>query len=118
MPKKVEKKQNIFVRFLKKVLDPTQYTSIKSLAMLSSIVIAFCLSVCLGYAMIADVVIDGILNMNLIEAGIFVTCLGSFMGLASIPKVIIDRMRASQGYPYMPQEDIDREDIELEQAED
>lgn len=46
--------------------------------------------------MIADVMIDGVLNMNLIEAGIFVTCLGSCMGLASIPKVVIDKVRAKR----------------------
>lgn len=95
------KRQNIFVRFLKKLLDPTQYTSIKSLAMLSAIVISFFLSGCLGYTMILDVQMDGILNMDLIDAGIFVTCIGSFMSLASIPKVLIDRLRAKKGFPNL-----------------
>lgn len=67
--------------------------------MFSAIVISFGLSACLGYAIVADVMIDGILNMDMVEAGIFVTCLGSFMGLASIPKVIIDNVRARRGFP-------------------
>ncbi len=87
---------NIIVRFFKQILDPTQHTSIKSLSLLTAIVISIGLSICLGYAMIADVMIDGVLNMNLIEAGIFVTCLGSCMGLASIPKVVIDKVRAKR----------------------
>jgi len=95
---------NIFVRFFRKVLDPTQYTSIKSLAMLAAIFISIGLAGCLGYAMVADAMMDGILNMDLVDAGIFVTCLGSFMSIASIPKVLIDKMRAKRGFPYMPEE--------------
>ena len=95
--KNIEKKDNIFIRFLKKLLDPTQYTSIKSLAMLTSIVISVGLSICLGYAMILDAWVDGILNMDLIDAGVFITCLGSFMSIASIPKVLIDKIRANRG---------------------
>ena len=98
----MEKKSNIFIRFIKKVLDPTQYTSIKSLAMLTSIVISVGLAICLGYAMVADAMLDGILNMDLIDAGIFVTCLGSFMSISSIPKVIIDRVRARSAQAYDP----------------
>ena len=97
----MDKHQNIIIRFFKKLLDPTQYTSIKSLAMLSAIVISIGLSVCLGYAMILDAWMDGILNMDLIEAGIFVSCLGSFMSLASIPKVLVDRVMAKRGFPHM-----------------
>lgn len=93
------KQQNIFIRFFKNILDPTKYTSIKSLAMLSAIIISFGLSACLGYAMIRDVEIDGVLNMDLIEAGIFVTCIGSFMTLSAVPKVIIDNIRARRGLP-------------------
>ena len=104
--KNIPQQQNIFVRFIKKLLDPTQYTSIKSLAMLSAIVISFGLSGCLGYAMIVDAKIDGVLNMELIDAGIFVTCLGSFMSLASIPKVLIDRMMAKRGFPQITEEEI------------
>lgn len=100
-----KKRQNIIVRFFNKILDPTQYTSIKSLAMLSSIIISFVLAACLGYAMIMDAVVDGILNMDLVDAGIFITCLGSFMSLASIPKVIIDKIRAKHGFPSMPTEE-------------
>jgi len=96
-----DKKQNIIVRFFKKLLDPTQYTSIKSLAMLVAMVISFGLSVCLGYSMILDARLDGILNMDLIDAGVFISCLGSFMSLASIPKVLIDKVRAQRGFPYM-----------------
>lgn len=98
-----DKKQNIIVRFFKKLLDPTQYTSIKSLAMLVAMVISFGLSVCLGYSMILDARLDGILNMDLIDAGVFVSCLGSFMSLASIPKILIDKVRAQRGFPYMPE---------------
>jgi uncharacterized membrane protein len=98
-------KQNIFVRFIKKVLDPTQYTSIKSLAMLAAIFISIGLASCLGYAMIADAMLDGVLNMDLIDAGIFVTCLGSFMSLASIPKVLIDKVRAKKGFPSLNEEE-------------
>lgn len=104
-----KKKQNIFIRFFNKVLDPTQYTSIKSLAMLASIVISFILAICLGYAMIMDAVVDGVLNMDLIDAGIFITCLGSFMSLASIPKVIIDKIRAKHGFPNIPTKEYEEE---------
>lgn len=104
--KSTSRHHNIFVRFFKKLLDPTQYTSIKSLAMLSAIVISFGLSACLGYAMILDAQLDGILNMNLIDAGIFVTCIGSFMSLASIPKVLIDRIRAQRGFPHVEEEEV------------
>lgn len=93
------KEHNIFIRFFKNILDPTKYTSIKSLAMLSAIIISFGLSACLGYAMIRDVEIDGVLNMDLIEAGIFITCIGSFMTLSAVPKVIIDNIRARRGFP-------------------
>jgi hypothetical protein len=104
---KKNKKGNIFVRFIRKLLDPTQYTSIKSLAMLSAIVISIGLSVCLGYTMIIDAAMDGILNMDLIDAGIFITCLGSFMSLAAIPKVVIDNAMAKKGFKYkgMPNEE-------------
>ena len=105
-------KQNIFVRFFKKVLDPTQYTSIKSLAMLAAIFISIGLAGCLGYAMIADAMLDGVLNMDLVDAGIFVTCLGSFMSLASIPKVLIDKVRAKRGFPAMPEETKEGEEVE------
>lgn len=104
------KKQNIIVRFFKKLLDPTQYTSIKSFAMLVAIFISSGLATCLGYAMVADVMIDGILNMDLIEAGVFVTCLGSFMGLASIPKVLIDNVRAKKGFPKTPTAEYSEDD--------
>jgi hypothetical protein len=113
--KNTVKQQNIFIRFFKKLLDPTQYTSIKSLAMLSAIVISFGLSACLGYTMILDVQMDGILNMDLIDAGIFVTCIGSFMSLASIPKVLIDRLRAKKGFPHLPNEE--EEECEKEESE-
>ena len=106
-----EKRRNIVIRFFKKLLDPSQYTSIKSLAMLASIIISLCLSTCLGYAMILDVWIDGILNMDLIDAGVFITCLGSFMSLASIPKVIIDKIRAKREFPIMENE----EEVEVEE---
>lgn len=99
------KQQNIFIRFFKNILDPTKYTSIKSLAMLSAIVISFGLSACLGYAMIRDVEIDGVLNMDLIDAGIFVTCIGSFMTLSAVPKVIIDNVRARRGLPKVEEEE-------------
>ena len=112
---KKETKQNIFVRFIKKLLDPTQYTSIKSLAMLVAILISIGLSCCLGYAMVADAMIDGILNMDLVDAGIFVTCLGSFMSIASIPKVIIYRVRAKRGFPYIPDENYEEEKVEVEE---
>jgi uncharacterized membrane protein len=105
-------KHNIFIRFIKKVLDPTQYTSIKSLAMLTAIFISIGLAGCLGYAMIADAMLDGVLNMDLIDAGIFVTCLGSFMSIASIPKVLIDKVRAKRGFPYMPEEIQDNEEVD------
>lgn len=122
MGKGEKNKDNIFVRFFKKILDPTQMTSIKSLAMLTSIVISVGLSVCLGYSMIVDAYIDGILNMDLIDAGVFVTCLGSFMSLASIPKVLIDKVRAKRDFPPMHRgeriyeteevvEDVEPEDI-------
>lgn len=102
---KKEEKRNIFIRFFKKLLDPTQYTSIKSLAMLAAIVMSFGLSVCLGYSMILDAQLDGVLNMDLFDAGIFVTCLGSFMSIASIPKVVIDRVLAKRGLPVPHSED-------------
>ena len=105
-------KQNIIVRFFKKVLDPTQYTSIKSLAMLAAIFISIGLAACLGYAMIADAMVDGILNMDLIDAGVFVTCLGSFMSIASIPKVLIDKVRAKRGFPSMSEETPVNEELE------
>lgn len=107
----VEKRQNIVIRFFKKLLDPSQYTSIKSLAMLASIIISLCLSTCLGYAMVLDVWIDGILNMDLIDAGVFITCLGSFMSLASIPKVIIDKIKAKKEFPIIEKE----EEVEVEE---
>ena len=113
--KQTEKRENIIIRFLKKILDPTQYTSMKSLAMLVAMVISFGLSVCLGYSMILDAYIDGILNMDLIDAGVFVTCLGSFMSLASIPKVLVDRIRAKRGFPKLPEEEYEEEE---EQEED
>ena len=100
-----EKQPNIIVRFFKKLLDPTQFTSIKSLAMLASIVISIGLSVCLGYSMIVDAYIDGILNMDLIDAGVFVTCLGSFMSISAIPKVLIDKIRANRGFPHVPEDE-------------
>ena len=111
MPKdsKETHNHNIFIRFLQKILDPTQFTSIKSLAMLASIVISIGLSICLGYAMIIDAWVDGILNMDLIDAGVFITCLGSFMSLASIPKVLIDKVRANRGYPKLPNDEIHEE---------
>ena len=109
--KMVEKRQNIVIRFFKKLLDPSQYTSIKSLAMLASIIISLCLSTCLGYAMVLDVWIDGILNMDLIDAGVFITCLGSFMSLASIPKVIIDKIKAKREFPIIEKE----EEVEVEE---
>lgn len=110
----VEKRQNIVIRFFKKLLDPSQYTSIKSLAMLASIIISLCLSTCLGYAMVLDVWIDGILNMDLIDAGVFITCLGSFMSLASIPKVIIDKIKAKREFPIIEKE----EEVEVEEKYD
>ena len=109
--KMAEKRQNIVIRFFKKLLDPSQYTSIKSLAMLASIIISLCLSTCLGYAMVLDVWIDGILNMDLIDAGVFITCLGSFMSLASIPKVIIDKIKAKREFPIIEKE----EEVEVEE---
>ena len=78
--------------------------------MLSAIVISFGLTACLGYTMILDAQLDGVLNMDLIDAGIFVTCIGSFMSLASIPKVLIDRVRAKNGFPHIPGEE--KEDCE------
>ena len=103
-------KHNIVIRFFQKILDPTQYTSIKSLAMLASIVISIGLSICLGYSMIVDAYIDGILNMDLIDAGVFITCLGSFMSIASIPKVLIDKIRANRGFPHMPNDNYENQD--------
>ena len=103
-------KQNIIIRFFKKLLDPTQYTSIKSLAMLASIVISVGLSICLGYTMVLDAYIDGILNMDLIDAGVFITCLGSFMSITSIPKVLIDKIRANRGFPNMPSNNYENEE--------
>ena len=83
--------------------------------MLAAIVISVGLSMCLGYSMILDARLDGILNMDLIDAGVFVTCLGSFMSLASIPKVLIDKVRANRGYPYMPGENYkEKEDVDEE----
>lgn len=79
--------------------------------MLASIIISLCLSTCLGYAMILDVWIDGILNMDLIDAGVFITCLGSFMSLASIPKVIIDKIRAKREFQAIENE----EEVEVEE---
>ena len=100
--KQITYSHNIFIRFFQKILDPTQFTSIKSLAMLAAIVISIGLSICLGYSMILDAWVDGVLNMDLIDAGVFITCLGSFMSIASIPKVLIDKVRANRGYPQMP----------------
>lgn len=105
-----EDRPNIIIRFFQKLLDPTQYTSIKSLAMLAAIVISLGLSMCLGYSMVLDAKVDGILNMDLIDAGVFVTCLGSFMSLASIPKVLIDKVRANRGFPYMPENNNNEEE--------
>jgi len=99
-----EDRPNIIIRFFQKLLDPTQFTSIKSLAMLVAMVISFGLSICLGYSMILDARMDGVLNMDLIDAGVFVGCLGSFMSLASIPKVLVDRIRAQRGFPSMHEE--------------
>lgn len=113
--KPVEKQQNIFIRFFKKLLDPTQYTSIKSLAMLAAIVISFFLAGCLGYAMIQDAMIDGILNMDLVDAGVFVACLGSFMTLAAVPKVLIDNVRAKRGFPYISAEPYNEEKEYIEE---
>ena len=47
--------------------------------------------------------------MDLIDAGVFITCLGSFMSLASIPKVLIDKVRANRGYPKVPNDEIHEE---------
>ena len=111
--KKVESERNIIIRFFKKLLDPTQNTSIKSLAMLCAIVISIGLTICLGYSMVLDAKIDGILNMNLVDAGIFVTCIGSFMSLASIPKVLIDRIGAKGKILNLSNEtNIENEDAE------
>lgn len=112
----VTKKPNIIVRFFKQLLDPTQHTSIKSLSMLTAIFISIGLSACLGYAMIADVIIDGVLNMNLFEAGLFVTCLGSFMGLAAIPKVLIDKVHAKR--EVLQRFGGESEEIEKEETEE
>lgn len=80
--------------------------------MLASIVISIGLSICLGYSMIVDAYIDGILNMDLIDAGVFITCLGSFMSIASIPKVLIDKIRANRGFPSMPEDNYHEEEVE------
>ena len=82
--------------------------------MLVAMFISIGLSACLGYTMILDAYMDGILNMDLVDAGIFITCLGSFMSLASIPKVLVDRIRAKRGFPYMPEENYEQDEIEVE----
>ena len=83
--------------FFKSLLDPTQNVSIKSFAMLVAIAISIFLSICLGYSMILDTWVDGILNIDLIDVGVFMTCLGSFMTLAALPKTIIDNVKTKKG---------------------
>ena len=60
---------------------------------------------CLGCSMILDVYRDSVLNMNLIDAGIFMTCLGSFMTLSAIPKTIVDNVRANKGFTLQSNEE-------------
>ena len=91
--------------FFKHLLDPTQNISIKSFAMLIAIAISVFLSVCLGCSMILDVCMDSVLDMNLIDAGVFMTCLGSFMTLSAIPKTIVDNVRANKGVALQSNEE-------------
>lgn len=86
-------------RFIKSLLDPTKHTSIKSFAMLVAIGISAMLSICLGAAIIIDVATDSVLSISLVDAGFFMTMLGSFMTLASIPKTLIDSARTKRGWP-------------------
>lgn len=91
--------------FFKHLLDPTHNVSIKSFSMLVAIAISIFLSMCLGCSMILDVYRDSVLNMNLIDAGIFMTCLGSFMTLSAIPKTIVDNVRANKGFTLQSNEE-------------
>lgn len=77
--------------YLKNILQVNKPDSVKSLTLLISAIIAAFLGICLGAAMIIDVVKDGVLDMHMDDAGIFIVCLGGFIAGSGTPKIIGDR---------------------------
>ena len=77
--------------YLKEVLQVNRPDSVKSLVFFLSAMVSCVLSTCLGVAMIIDVAKDGVIDMNLSDAGLFMLCLGGFMTGSGVPKIMSER---------------------------
>jgi hypothetical protein len=77
--------------YVKGVLQVDKPDSVKSLTLFLSALISAFLGICLGIAIIIDVAKDGVVDMKLDDAGIFMACLGGFMTGSGIPKIMAER---------------------------
>jgi uncharacterized membrane protein HdeD (DUF308 family) len=84
------------ISYLRTLLQPTSKDSVKSLAMLASIVQGLFLGLCLGISLLIDVSKDGVLDSDLYGAAVFTVSIGALVSLSGIPKIITDKEKIKQ----------------------
>jgi uncharacterized membrane protein HdeD (DUF308 family) len=85
-----------FITYLRALLQPTSKDSVKSLAMLASIIQGLFLGLCLGVSLLIDVSKDGVLDSDLYGAAVFTVSIGALVSLSGIPKIITDKEKIKQ----------------------
>ena len=79
-----------FLGYCRSLLDTTSPASSKSFALFLSAIVGAIIGICLSFALCYDVVTNGFVKTNLMDAGVFLLCTGGYMAGAGITKAIVD----------------------------
>lgn len=81
------------IKYLKSLIRSNSGNSMKSFALLLSVLSGSLMSTCVAFSLIWDVVTNGYLKTDLDQLGWFILCVGGFMAGGGLNKAIADFRR-------------------------
>lgn len=78
------------LKYLKNLIKSNTGDSMKSFALLVSVLSGSLISICVSFSLIWDVVTNGYLKTDLDQLGWFILCVGGFMAGGGLNKAISD----------------------------
>ena len=82
----------IMKEYLKSLIKSGTGDSSKSFALVLSAIVGALLGLCISFVLIYDVVVDGVINTNLGELGVFLMAVGVFMVGGGFSKTLTEKL--------------------------
>ena len=79
-----------FIRNIRRSIDDRSPMSVNSITLLSSALVGFMLGVTMCFVLVYDVITNGYVKTDLIDAAVFILASGGYIAGSGLPKTIID----------------------------